>query len=107
MTTQANGQVLSELPMMREQSAQPHTIVETQKGEDFASGGYVLVCDGRVVARGSAQEIMFALADRGVRGAGTVIGLQSKSGRRAAFKLRTRAEIEAGVSPLVRPEGPQ
>ena len=109
MTKQANGYALSEIPMLRagdsSQPAPSHTIVETQRGKDFASGGYQLVCDGRVVARGSAREIMFALADRGVLGAGTVIGLHLKDGRRAAFKLRTKAERDAKVSAVVRDQG--
>ena len=100
MTMQTNGQALSELPMLREKSPR-HTIVETQRGEDFDTGGYELVCDGRVVARGSMQEIMIALGDRGARRAGTVIGMQSKNGRRTAFKILTAAERAAGVSPIV------
>ena len=109
MTKQANGHALGALSMMRSDDISPptpsHTIVETEVGKDFDTGGYQLVCDGRVVARGSAREIMFALADRGVLGAGTVIGLQLKDGRRAAFKIRTKAERDAKVSAVVRDQG--
>ena len=105
MTKQANGHALSEIPMLRagdsSQPAPSHTIVETQRGKDFASGGYQLVRDGRVVARGSAQEIMFALSDQGVRGAGKIIGLHLKDGRQVAFKIRTQDEVAAGVSAIV------
>lgn len=100
---QANGHALSELPMMQDNDNSPPscTIIETQRGKDFDSGGYELEHNGRVVARGSAQEVIFALGDRGIRGAGTVIGLRLKDGRKAAFKIRTMAEVEAGVSAIV------
>ena len=78
-----------------------YTIVETQRGKDFETGGYELVHDGRVVARGSAQELKFALSDRGVRGAGTIIGMHFKDGKQVAFKVRTAAEREAKVSVIV------
>lgn len=96
-----NGQTLSDLPMMRDTPAPRYTIVETQRGEDFDSGSYELLCDGRVVASGSGPELKFALADRAVRGFGTVIGLQTRSGTRAAFKIRTPQERAAGVPAIV------
>ena len=105
MTKQANGHALSELSMMRGDDSSPptpsHTIVETQRGKDFDTGGYELVHDGRVVARGSAQEIIFALSDRGVRGAGKSSVCSFKDGRQVTFKIRTQDERAADVSAIV------
>ena len=100
-----NVHALSGLPMMQDNDNSPptpsYTIVETQRGKDFETGGYELVHDGRVVARGSAQELKFALSDRGVRGAGTIIGIRLKDGREASFKIRTQDEREAKVPVIV------
>jgi hypothetical protein len=105
MTKKTNGHALSALSMMQDNDNSPptpsHIIVETERGKDFDTGGYKLVRDGRVVARGSAQEIVFALSDQGVRGAGTVIGLRLNDGREASFKIRTRDERASGVSAIV------